>query len=245
MAEQPEAFDPDRMSYRQVQRKCKDLGLPAAGKGSVLRQSLVDYLLDPAGTLERCRAQKKVKKKKEGWVNWKKHAAKEIMMEDLEPGGWLYEQENENVRTIFSIYQDKQEEFRDVPFDQFEERYLAATKAAVKRRARSAKEEEFLKHDRILYPRQTHNHRGEPNWDLDTEAKEQLRKDVKNKLHTEMPPKMLWQLRKPYRKYKLHIFRPHIYQEIRRVKFCNWLEKKRTKKREKFAKAKVVTFARN
>jgi hypothetical protein len=52
-------------------------------------------------------------------------------------------------------------------------------------------------------------------------------------------------------KYKLWHFRPHIYQEIRRVKFLNYLEKKRTKKRREYAKSKDneskgdVTFKRN
>jgi hypothetical protein len=47
----------------------------------------------------------------------------------------------------------------------------------------SERETQALAHDRLLYPRQTHNHRGEPVFDLSV-AKQFLLDDVKDKKHT-------------------------------------------------------------
>jgi hypothetical protein len=207
---------------------------------------------DPEGVLERLCVAKEAKKKEERdakaeWVDWKNHVAREILMEDLESGGWLYDLEEDDARVVFDIYQRRQEEFNDVPFNQFALRYKDATKQAAKRRARSAQELEWLERDRRLYPRQSHNHRGEPVFDMDIEAKEQLKADIKNKLHKQMKPSELWEYRPVYSKYKLDKFRPRIYQEIRRIKFLNWLEKKQTEKRKEFKakQAANVTYERN
>ena len=221
------------MNYRELQKACKDLGLPARGKTEVLRKQLEDYYNDPEGTLKKM-AKDKVKKDR-GWIDWQNSAAREIMMEDLEPGGWLYGEDDLDAKLVYDVYKSRQEEFSDVPFDQFEARYNDATKKAAKRRARSALEEEYLHHDRQLYPRKSHNHRGEPVFDMDTEAKMQLREDIKNKLHKSMSPMELHEFRTCYMKYKLCIFRPRIYQEVHRNKFLNHLEKQRKKKRKEYA----------
>jgi hypothetical protein len=41
------------LSYRELQAKCKELGLPAIGKAVTLRTNLNDYLKDPRETLNR------------------------------------------------------------------------------------------------------------------------------------------------------------------------------------------------
>ena len=75
-------------------------------------------------------------------------------------------------------------------------------------------------------------------FDLDEEAKAQLRDDVKNQKHKTMTPTELLSEHKVYQKYKKRIFKQRIYQEVRRIKFINWLEMKRTEKRDEFAKKK-------
>jgi hypothetical protein len=239
----PATLNPTTMAYRQLQKACKDIGLPGTGTTEVLRQRVQDYVNDPKGVLERLRLSKEEeeKRKREAkalWVDWLNHPAREILLEDLERGGWLYGLEWD-ARILFDAYQAKQEEFKDVPFDQFAERYKDAKKKATKRRARSAQEEEWLARDRLLHPRQTHNHRGEPVFDMDTAAKEQLRDDVKNELHKHMDPMELWEHREVYAKYKLDKFRQCIYQGIRRGKMLNWLEKERTKKRMEYMTKKM------
>jgi hypothetical protein len=247
----PATLNPNTMGYRELQKACKAIGLPAKGKAQALRKVIQDYVNDPKGVTEQLRLAKEEKKDrqkqaKSKWVDWINHAAREILMEDLEPGGWLYDLD-EDAGVVFETYKAKQEEFKDVPLDQFEVRYKDATKKAAKRRARSAEEEEWLDRDRVLHPRQSHNHRGEPVFDIDIEAKLQLRADINNKLHRQMTPMELWEYRQVYGKYKLDKFRPHIYQEIRRVKMLNWLEKKRKEKRMEYKakKAATVTYKRN
>ena len=72
---------------------------------------------------------------KDGWIDSTNSAAREILMEDLERHGWLYKKkESLSVKEIFDIHKDSQEEFEDVVFSQFKERYYAATSNAVKRR---------------------------------------------------------------------------------------------------------------
>jgi hypothetical protein len=247
----PATLNPDTMGYRELQKACKAIGLPARGTTQTLRKAIQDYVNDAEGFAERLRLSKEEKKARERqakaqWVDWKNHAAREILMEDLERGGWLYGLD-EDARVVFDTYKTKQEEFKDIPFDQFEVRYKEATKKAAKRRARSAEEEEWLDRDRLLHPRQSHNHQGEPVFDMDIPAKAQLQADIKNKLHKRMTPMELWEYRQVYAKYKLDKFRPRIYQEIRRVKMLTWLDKKRTEKRTEYTvkKAATVTYKRN
>jgi hypothetical protein len=105
-----------------------------------------------------------------------------------------------------------------------------------------------MKHNRKLFPQQTHNHRGEPVFDMDEKAKQQLREDVENKLYTAMSASELRQRRAVYQKYKPRIFRHRIYQEIRRQKMLRYLEKKRKEKRLAFEAKKrgdTITFKRN
>ena len=227
------------MTYRQLQKACKEAGLPARGKTDVLRKNLEDYLKDPAEALSRLG---KVVKEKDAWVKWKEHPAREIFNIDIEQGGWLYGKDDEDARDVYEIYKEREPEaFKDVPFDQFKENFDTTMKKAAKRRARSAEELEFMRHDRILHPRQTHNQRGEPVFDMDEEAKQQLREDIENKVHKGMKPSELHALRPVYQRYELHIFRPRIYQEIRRKKFINYLNKKRTEKRDAYKAKKAAS----
>jgi hypothetical protein len=236
------------MSYRELQAKCKELGLPARGKTEVLQKNLDDYLINPRETLKRV-MKEATKKNKNGFIDWKKSAARELLLEDLEPPkGWLYGVDTLDAKYVYDYYKAGHEEiFEEVPFSQFETRYNEAIKNASKRRARSTEEDAMLEHDRRLHPRQTHNHRGEPVFDMDEEAKAQLGEDIKNKLHKRMTPTELWQSREMYLKYKANIFKHRIYQYEKRVKFLNWLEKQRTERRDDFVAKrtpKEVTFAR-
>jgi hypothetical protein len=147
----PATLNPNTMGYRELQKACKAIGLPANGKAKALRKAIQDYVNDPTGLIERLRLAKEEKKNRENqakalWVDWINHAAREILMEDLERGGWLYDLD-EDARVVFDIYKTKQEEFKDIQFDQFEVRFKEATKKAAKRRARSAEEEEWLERD--------------------------------------------------------------------------------------------------
>ena len=173
--------------------------------------------------------------KRKGWIDWRKSAAREILLEDLCPGGWLEAIDNplEKAPMIFQVYKHTYEEFEDVEYDQFEARLKDYVRENKKSKERSKEEEKWMREDRKLHPRQTHNQRGEPVFDMDF-AKQLLREDVKNNVHLEMMPADLWDLRKEYQKFKPDIFRQRIYQEVRRNKMINHMENKRTKRRQQF-----------
>jgi hypothetical protein len=235
------------LSYRELQAKCTELGLPARGKGDVLRKQLNDFLNNPRETLKRLARDSA--KKNNGDIDWKNSAAREILLEDLEPPrGWLYGVDDMAAEDAYKHYKETyQDIFDHVPFKQFERRYKEAIQNAAKRRMRSAQEEEWLKHDRKLYPRQSHNHRGEPVFDMDEAAKQQLKKDIENKLHRKMEPIALWEKRAVYQKYKPEKFRQRIYQYEKRVKFFNYLDHKRKRRRNEYNEVmtpKEVTFER-
>lgn len=234
------------LTYRELQGKCKEYGLPATGKRAVIQKNLNDYMINPKDTLKRLAKEAIVKK---GCVDWKNSAAREILLEDLEPPhGWLYGKDDLDAEHVYSYYKSRYEDFfEDIPFKMFQTRYNEAIEKAERRRVRSKEEEQMLLHDRRLHPRQTHNSRGEPVWDLDEEVKALLKFDIDQKQLEERSPEDLWLSRKEYRKYKLRVFRQRIYQHIKTGKFYNLLEKKRTEKRDEH-KAKLtpqeVTFER-
>jgi len=234
------------LSYREVQAKCRELGLPAKGTCDNLRKQLNDYVNNPGETLKRLGSESA--KKNNGVFDWKRSAAREILLEDLEPPhGWLYGVDCLKAKDVYDYYKERHDSFAHVPFKLFEKRYNEAIQKATKRRHRSAQEEEWLKHDRQLHPRQSHNHRGEPVFDMDEAAKLQLKEDIKNKLHKKMEPMELWATRAVYQKYKLEKFRQRIYQYERRVKFFNYLDHKRKMRRTEFNEKmtpKEVTFER-
>ena len=66
----------------------------------------------------------------------------------------------------------------EVVFSQFKSRLRDHRKQVKARRYQSERERQALEHDRQLYPRQKHNDRGEPVFDL-SEAKKFLREDVR------------------------------------------------------------------
>jgi hypothetical protein len=76
-----------------------------------------------------------------------------------------------------------------------------------------------------LHPRRTTNGRGEFVFDVHP-AKLLLRDDVVNKRHVGLRPSQLWSARDEYQEFDIPIFKQHIYHEIRRTKFINWMEMK-------------------
>ena len=117
-------------------------------------------------------------------------------------------------------------EFQDVPCDQFSRQLNAHRKQVTSMENQSFEGELALAHDRLLHPRQTHNHRGEPVFELST-AKLLLREDVENELHTTMDHAELQASRPEYVCFNIKVFKDRISQEVRRKKFIACLEAKR------------------
>lgn len=176
--------------------------------------------------------------KNKGWVNWRNHPAREILLFDFNRGGFLYELEEYDLPLLYQTYtQVHPDYFSEVVFEQFEARMEDYIKTQKGRRERSKLEEEWMVHDRQLHPRQSKNSRGELVLDLHP-AKFLLREDIKNKLHKTMEPEVFRNTRQEYLDFGQDIFRQRIYQEIRYQKYCNHLEDKRKKKREEWKKEK-------
>jgi hypothetical protein len=89
-------------------------------------------------------------------------------------------------------------------------------------------EEQYLARDRLLYPRQSHNERGEPVFYL-SPAKALLREDVSNGVHTTMSVARLQNSRVQYHPFKPKIFKDRVAQAVRLNKYIYYLELKRAK----------------
>ena len=130
-----------------------------------------------------------------------------------------------------------------VVFSQFEKRLKDHRKQVEKKFSSLSGELEALAHDRLLFPRQTHNHRGEPVFDLSA-AKPKLREDVAAKRHEGKTASEFRKTRPEYKGFKPDIFKGRISQEVRRQKCINHLEQDRLEKelqrKERAEKARVV-----
>jgi len=177
------------------------------------------------------------REKKEGWVNWRKCKGREILLEDLEPGGLLQDQDHQPVEVLYRFYK-KLPEFEGVCLPQFQKQLKLHRNQALDSRALSKRDAEFLQHDRALHPRKKHNHWGEPVWDVH-KAKKLLRKDIERDRHLTMTPSELRQKRSEYREFSMTKFREHIYQEVRGQNFLYFLELKRAKQRPSAPRTKV------
>jgi hypothetical protein len=167
--------------------------------------------------------------KKPGWVDWKSSSARAIILEDLLPGGPLFQRDNVPAAAILKWYKDKHpNQFDGIVLEQFEARLKDHRKQGLEEYALAQEEEEYLRHDQKLYPRATHNHRGEPKFDM-TAAKELLRADVKNREHEGKTARQLQLTREEYKQFHRKIFQNRVLQEIRRSKYIHYLQLKRAK----------------
>ncbi len=192
--------------------------------------------------------------KKPGWVNWLSSSARAIILEDLLPGGPLFQRDDVPAAAILDWYKDKHpNQFDGIVLEQFAARLKDHRKQGLEEYATAQEEEEYFKHDRKLYPRATHNHRGEPIFDMSA-AKELLRADVKNREHEDKTARQLQLTREEYKLFDRKVFQNRVLQEIRRSKYIHYLELKRAKecgrpsdkkkREEKEADAKAAKEAR-
>jgi hypothetical protein len=164
-------------------------------------------------------------------VNWRDGIQRMILLYDLQQGILPVDAEEVTAEEAFFDVYRHMNEFAQVPFRQFSDR-LRDHRVQVQRMFnRSSQEEIALDHDWRLHPRQTHNHRGEPVFDM-SEAKEKLRTDVENNVHTTMKPGELQKRFPEYAPFKKNTFKHRIYQEVRRKKFMFYLDLQRTEEKK-------------
>jgi hypothetical protein len=163
--------------------------------------------------------------KRPGWIEWRNCVPKHIVMNDSEMGVLPIDAEEMSMEEAWTIcYRHMTELVRaGVVFDQFKERLQDHRKQVRDQTTWAAQEEQALEHDRGIFPRQTRNHHGEPVFDV-SNAKMLLRGDMADMKHLTMQPALLQQSPREYHLFKQRKFKEHIYQEVRRVKFLNYLE---------------------
>jgi len=120
-------------------------------------------------------------------------------------------------------------EFEDVSFEQFRTNLNSHRKQVEKRLKQSVEEEIALSRDRTLHPRKLRNARGELVFDLHP-AKMILREVVANEGHLQMKPNALRETNAQFKDFTSVKFKERIYQEVKRKKFVNYLNKKREEK---------------
>jgi hypothetical protein len=166
--------------------------------------------------------------KKPGWVDWMKSPAQAVIMEDLRPGGPLYQRDSILAEDIFASYKQLSA-FKNVVIDQFKACLKDHRLMAAKDLHRALQEEQYLAQDRQLYPRQPYNERGEPKFDMHPAKRLFKREDIKNKVHltTHKAPRQLQHLRPEYLLFKPKKLDERICQEIKLQKCFHYLELKR------------------
>ena len=183
---------------------------------------------------------------KPGWIDWTTSPARQVILDDLHRGILPVDAAELSAEEAWEVYRHNAE-FANVVFDQFKERLKKHRAKAGVDRVRATRESQALAHDRSLFPRQTQNNRGETVFDLSA-AKLLLRDDVAEGKHERMTPSQLQESRVEYHLFNATKFKHRIYQEVRRVKFINYMNAKReavakqkretVEKRKKAAKQK-------
>ncbi|KAL7539090.1 hypothetical protein ACHAWF_006291, partial [Thalassiosira exigua] len=128
--------------------------------------------------------------------------------------------------------------FKNYPLPKFKD-YLKGIKEV------AAKESEIVKmnekeiwQDELAFPRKEMTCRGYPFWDTHP-ARALLEEDIKSGNTEKEEPKKVWESRAEYMQFPLHVFRGHIYQEMRRQRERPGWVVKRNKKALKMHEKEV------
>ena len=117
-------------------------------------------------------------------------------------------------------------EFNNVVFSQFEARLKDHRRQLKGDLRRSILEEAAYIRHFPLHPKKYRDSKGNLIFDLH-QAKQLLRQDIANNSHLNLTPRQFQKTRVEYQEFDLKVFKRRIYQEVRRVKFINWMEYKR------------------
>jgi hypothetical protein len=100
--------------------------------------------------------------------------------------------------------------------DMFGGRLRSLRKQFIGKHDRAALDSDALENDRELFPENFANDagRGYPKWGPSA-AKELLKTDIDDGLHKTMTPMQLHQSCPEYEEFPLHVFRNHIYQDVK------------------------------
>jgi hypothetical protein len=175
------------------------------------------------------------KPKPKPFIDWRKSAAKLIILSNLEEGIIPVDDNQLSAEDAWEGCYKHIVAFRNVPFKQFNDRLKDHRRQQEQKVSAAAEEEIALAHDRRLHPRKTHNRRGEPVFDMSA-AKPLLRQDVKDKTHLTMETDAFQQSSREYHGFHPKKLCERICQEVRRLqKFLFYLEMKHINEKAKIA----------
>ena len=164
---------------------------------------------------------------KEGWIDWKKSRARHIILEDLRQGIVPLTNEECSVEEAWHVWYKNLAEIiqEGVVFDQFKDRFADHRKQVASLKSQSLKEIEAFRRHQQLHPPKTHDEFGNPRYCMHA-AKDLLRQDMSAGMHKRLTPNALRETRNEYKVFSQDVFWQHVYQEVRRQKFINFLEQK-------------------
>jgi hypothetical protein len=146
----------------------------------------------------------------------------------LEPGGIPHRRDHISEAEVWEFYKTLPQ-FNNVVESQFEVRLKDHRTKASEYLHQALQEEQYFARDQLIYPRQSHNERGESVFDL-SPAKALLREqDISNGVHTIMSVARLQNFRVRYHPFKPKIFKDRVHQAVRLSKYISYLELKPTK----------------
>ena len=147
-------------------------------------------------------------------LTWRGSKARDILEKDLIRGDIPLEGNAMDAREVYL----QRPEFADFEYNHFRDRLRYLRNQIKEKKNRATLAITALARDRQIYPKASHNHRGEPRWE-GSEAERLLRLDMDDGKDKSMKPIGLYQSRKEYNEnYPLDVFRKHIDQEQRRRK---------------------------
>ena len=164
-------------------------------------------------------------------INWRSSAAKQILMDHLEQGILPLYEEHCSVAAAWNFYKALPE-FKNVHFEQFQRQLKAHRKQVICRKERVGHQEAALIQFRDKNPRKTHNHRGEPVFDM-MPGKKLLRQDIKDGRHLRMKLNDLRESREEFQVLTPLKLKERVSREIRRQKYIHFLELKTEKEQQK------------
>lgn len=160
-------------------------------------------------------------------IDWGKSESKQIVLDDLEARVISLDNTDSAEDLYYGMYCNTPEFITEkVGFKQFRDRLRDHRKQVKVKLEAPGWETAALAHDRLLFPKKTHNQRGEKIFYL-SEAYPLLIQDVVAKKHLQMKPSQLKASRPEYGDFSLAIFDQRIRQAVRKERLINWMEDKR------------------
>ena len=162
---------------------------------------------------------------------WRNSNAKKLLKDDIANG------HVSSSMPAKDVYQMRSNVYKRYKFNNFKANLESLRKQVTRDKNRADEDLTAFLHDMEIRPATVEA--GYPRWQ-DSEADQLLKTDIEAGIGTSLKPEQLWKSRTEYQSFPLHVFRKHIYQEIRaETEKSYWLHKKMEKEEKKKGKTKA------